>query len=61
MTIDPEVQARFAAVDSRLDQLDGHVHELLGQASATGQIIKFVVTPLLAIVGGLVGLKLIIP
>lgn len=41
--------------------MENHVSELLGQANTMSMLIKFIITPLLVIVGALVGIKLVIP
>lgn len=55
-------------VEERLDRLEEHyaelsaaVNKLLGQTSTVEMILKWVVLPLLIILGGLVGIKIALP
>jgi len=61
MTMDDEVRHRFADLDRRLDGVEKGLAKLTGSQEVMAQLLKYVVTPLIVIVGALVGVKLIIP
>jgi len=48
-------------INDELGELNARVARLEAQQSTTYMIIKYIVVPLLGIVAGLVGLKLVIP
>jgi uncharacterized protein (DUF3084 family) len=48
-------------LDDKISFINGQIQVLLNQANTTQLLLKYVVTPLLLIVGGLVGIKLVIP
>jgi len=48
-------------LDDKISYINGQIQVLLNQANTTQLILKYVVTPLLLIVGALVGVKLALP
>ena len=54
-----ELIKRMEALESRLGELEGKVGELIGQAGTTNTLVKWVILPLIVILGGLVGIKII--
>jgi len=48
-------------IEDNISQLRGQVEMLLNNANTTQLILKYVVVPLLAIVGALIGIKLTFP
>ncbi len=51
------LEDRVAALEEAILQLSTDVGELKGEAHAQANLFKFVVVPLLVIIGGLVGVK----
>jgi hypothetical protein len=56
--MDDEIRAEFREVKTRLLTLELSVGRLMGRWDSLDVIIKYVVLPLLVIVGGLVGIRL---
>ena len=56
-----EIEQRLLALEGRLNDLEHKVDQLLGSQNTLTQLIKFVILPLIIIVGGLVGIKIAIP
>jgi len=52
---------KIHSIEDSISQLRGQVEILLNNANTTQLILKYVVVPLLAIVGALVGIKLTFP
>ena len=56
-----EIEQRLLSMENRLNDLEHKVDQLLGAQNTLTQLIKFVILPLIIIVGGLVGIKIAIP
>lgn len=56
-----EVVRRLAALEARVNDLEHKVDLLLGQTGSTNTLIKWVILPLIVILGGLVGIKIALP
>jgi hypothetical protein len=54
-------ETRLNHLDDCVDQVGKSVSKLEGSMSTVEVLVKWVITPLLLIVGGLVGVKLIVP
>ena len=54
-------EERLNKLDTLVDQLEKAVAKIEGSTSSVEMILKWVVIPLLIILGGLVGIKLILP
>lgn len=66
--MEPDVERELNQHEERLNNVEkcqmdmsGQIGQLLGTASSTLNLIKFVIFPLLVIVGALVGIKLAWP
>ena len=58
---DSMVEERLSRLEKCYEDLNAAVNKILGQTSAVEMILKWVVLPLLVIVGGLVGIKIAMP
>ena len=56
-----DVEERVDKLETCTSTLEEKVNQLIGQNSTTLMILKYVVIPLLIIVGGLVGVKIAFP
>jgi hypothetical protein len=56
-----DLEKRLDKIETCYAELYAIVNKLLGQSSSIEQILKWVVLPLLIIVGGLVGIKIAMP
>lgn len=56
-----EVIARLLALEGRVNDLEHKVDILLGQTGTINTLIKWVILPLIVILGGLVGIKIMLP
>lgn len=56
-----EIETRLFALEGRLNTLEGKVDQLLGAQNTMSQLLKYVVTPLIIILGALVGIKIVLP
>jgi len=56
-----QLQIRVDNLESKVSELSGKLDLLLAQSNTTVMLMKYVITPLLIIVGALVGIKLSIP
>jgi len=54
-----DIDERLDQIDRRLGKLEQYIAELKASNRMAIQIIKFVVLPLIVILGGLVGIKLL--
>jgi len=52
---------KIHSIEDNISQLKGQIEILLNNANTTQLILKYVVVPLLTIVGALVGIKLTFP
>jgi len=55
------VEDRLLAIEGKIDELIERVALLEGQQNSLSMMIKWVVFPMLVIVAGLVGIKLVLP
>lgn len=55
------VEERLAKIDERLDKINEELGYIRGKLESEGTLIKWVIFPLLIIVAGLVGIKLVLP
>ena len=55
------IEERLGDLDKRLTLLELHMHELMGQANMIRLLLAYVVSPLIAILGILVGIRLVLP
>lgn len=56
-----EVYRRLDQIDQRLDTLNGELAKLIGSQQTVEMLLKWVVLPLIVILGGLVGIKVVMP
>jgi len=61
MPNDPSLEQRLEGIENKLATLDLHVHEIMGRSEVAVLLIKYVILPMLVILAGLVGLKLLLP
>jgi len=54
----PTLSDRLNVIDQRLDKINLELGQLIGAQKTTALLIKYVVLPLIAVVGALVGIKL---
>jgi len=52
---------KIHSIEDNISQLKGQIEILLNNANTTQLILKYVVVPLLTIVGALIGIKLTFP
>ena len=52
------IEARLEAIETSLKIMNFEVGKLLGSQKTTATLIKFVILPLIIILGGLVGIKI---
>jgi hypothetical protein len=57
----PDIEAELAIIRQELNDLHEKVGQLLGGQHTMEMLIKFVILPLVVILGGLVGIKIILP
>lgn len=55
------LEDRVARIEATLEKLNHEVGQLVGEQRSVSQLIKYVILPLIVIVGGLVGVKIIFP
>jgi len=55
------VEDRLLAIETKIDELIERIALLEGQQNSLSMMIKWVVFPMLIIVAGLVGIKLVMP
>lgn len=56
-----EIYRRLGVLDERLDKLNGELAKLIGSQQTVEMLLKWVVLPLIVILGGLVGVKIVLP
>ena len=54
-----DLRDRLVRLEAKVDCLAETVAKMAGSADTLNTIVKFVITPLLVILGGLIGIKLI--
>ncbi len=54
----PTVEQKLDKIEERLRAVELSMATVLGASNTQGQLLKYVVTPLLIILGALVGIKL---
>jgi len=54
-----KLNGRLSAIEDRINNLTLEVGKLIGSQRASNNLIKFVILPLIAILAGLVGIKII--
>ena len=57
----PDIEQELAAIRAELNDLHEKVGQLLGGQHSMEMLIKFVILPLIVILGGLVGIKIVFP
>lgn len=55
------MEDRISRLEAKLDIIGGQVQGLVGKAEMANTLIKLVIFPLILILGGLVGIKLVFP
>ena len=53
-----KVTERLDKIEERLDKINSELGQLIGSEKATLVLIKYIILPLIIILGGLVGIKL---
>lgn len=56
-----ELYRRLGVLEGKVEKMEETVHELIGATGTTNTLIKYVILPLIVILGGLVGIKLVLP
>ncbi len=56
-----DLRARLQALEKVTLDLHGLVMQLVGQTNMLNLLIKWVILPLIVILGGLVGIKIVLP
>ena len=56
-----DLRTRLAALEKVTLDLHGMVMQLVGQTNMLNTLIKYVILPLIGIVGALVGFKIVLP
>jgi hypothetical protein len=56
-----DVRKRVEKLEACVDELSKGLNKLIGSADVTEKLLKYVILPLLIIVGGLVGIKIAFP
>ncbi len=54
-----DLRDRLVRLETKVDSLAESVAKMVGSSDTLNTIVKFVITPLLVILGGLIGIKLI--
>ena len=57
----PDIETVLAEIRQELNDLHSQVGELLGGQQSLQILIKWVILPLIVIMGGLVGVKIVLP
>lgn len=52
---------RLVRIEDKLDEVSSRIANLEGQYSLSGTLIKWIIFPLIMIVGGIAGVKVLIP
>jgi len=55
------IEERLGSFDERLDIINKELGELIGESNTVMTLVKWVITPMLFILAGLIGIKLVIP
>ncbi len=55
------IEERVINLETKLNILETKLDNLTGKTELANQLIKFVILPLITILGGLIGIKLILP
>lgn len=55
------VEERLDKMESKLTEMGNHLSHIQGAADTTNLLIKWVILPLIVILGGLVGVKIMLP
>ena len=55
------IEERLNKFDERLDIINNELGKLIGESNTVTTLVKWVVTPLLFILAGLIGIKLVVP
>ena len=56
-----EVVRRLTALEGKVDNLEAEIAVMLAQSGTTNTLIKYVILPLIIILGALVGVKVAFP
>ena len=56
-----EVVPRLSALEAQVKELENEIEVMLAQSGTTNTLIKFVILPLIIILGALVGVKVAFP
>ena len=56
-----ELARRLGVLEGKMDDLEREVAKLTGASSTTNTLIRFVILPLIVILGALVGVKIALP
>jgi hypothetical protein len=56
-----DLEERIANIERALNHINHELGKLVGQQRTTVLLVKYVVLPLLIILGGLVGIKIVLP
>jgi hypothetical protein len=56
-----DLEQRIANIEKALNTINHELGKLVGQQRTTVLLVKYVVLPLLIILGGLVGIKIVFP
>ncbi len=54
-----DLRDRLVRLETKVDSLAESVAKMMGSSDTLNTLIKFVITPLLVILGGLIGIKLL--
>ncbi len=54
-----DLRDRLVRLETKVDSLAESVAKMVGSSDTLNTIVKFVITPLLVILGGLIGIKLL--
>jgi len=55
------IEKRIDKIENRLNSVEDRVAELCGKMSSVHLLVKWVIFPLLVILAGLVGIKIVVP
>ena len=55
------IEKRLNKFDERLDTINNELGKLIGESNTVKTLVKWVITPLLFILAGLIGIKLVVP
>jgi len=56
-----DVDERLSRIEGKLDNVAERIASLEGQYGLTGQLVKWIIFPLIMILGGIAGVKVILP